>query len=41
MASKAEKGTGVWIDGEKGERQKGLDKELLVRYVLFREKQQK
>jgi len=40
MASKAEKGTGVRGDGEKGERQKGLDKELSVQYVLLREKQQ-
>jgi hypothetical protein len=41
MARKAEKRTGVRRDGEKGEWQKELDKELSVRYVLYREKQQK
>jgi hypothetical protein len=41
MASKAEKRTGVWRDGEKVEWQKGLDKWLYLRYILYREKYQK
>jgi hypothetical protein len=41
MARKAEKGTGVRRDGEREEWQKGLDKPLCLRYVLYREKQQK